>query len=244
MTTGAPPPTATQGTPSAAADLVVGSFRTSRGRHWPLLRRMRAIYSPVSSSAIVDDDLCQFLSFLYICVRVLRPRVIVQTGTAAGTSAIAMGLALRANGSGQLYTIDPEPPEYFGVRDPVAIARQLVRAAGLDDRVQFVRGYSTLPLDGGRMALPRAPLWRLSSLYRRLRADLLVLDGDHTFLGCYLDLIYGTAGLAPDGPRAVVCHDYLSIPEVRRAVSRWRLANPTRQDRLVPSVCGIKFFQL
>jgi hypothetical protein len=228
----------------AAADLVFGSFRASRGRHWPLLRRMRALYAELSPSAITDDDLCAFLSFLYICVRVLRPRVIVQTGTAAGTSAIAMGLALRANGLGTLYTIDPEPPEYFGVRNPVAIARRLVHAAGLEGVVRFVRGYSTLPLDAGRMSLPRAPLWRLSAIYRRQRADLLVLDGDHTFLGVYLDLLYGAAGLAPDGPRAVVCHDYLGIPEVRRAVARWRRATPTRQDRLVPSVCGIKFFQL
>jgi predicted O-methyltransferase YrrM len=205
---------------------------------------MRAIYAPVSRRAIVDSDLCTFISFLYQCVRILRPRVIVQTGTAAGTSTMAMALAIRENGFGHVYTIDPEPPEYFGIREPVAIARRIAGAAQLDQHIAFIRGYSTVALDGGRMALPSAPQWSLPSLYRTVQADMVVIDGDHTLLGCFLDLVHGSAGLARDGPRIIVCHDYLGIADVRAAVSMWRPLMKVRDDRLIRTACGIKFIQL
>ena len=229
--------------PPSLIELLFRSFRASAQRHWPLLRHVQAIYKAVWPFPLSDADLCSFLSFLFIAVRVLRPRVVVQTGTAVGTSTVSIGLALRENGRGQLWTIDPEPPHYFGVDNPVAMARRVVRFAGLERQVHFVRGYSTMPLDAGRMLLPAAPTWQLTQLSLRT-IDLLVIDGDHTFLGCYLDLVHGAAALSPSGPRAIVCHDYLGIPDVRKAVEFWRRSRQVRADRLVPSRCGIKFLQL
>jgi hypothetical protein len=124
------------------------------------------------------------------------------------------------------------------VRRPVNIARWAVRRAGLAEQVHLVPGYSTLPGDAGRMELPPAPRWRLRALPCPGGWDLLVVDGDHTFQGCYLDLVHGAAGLAPGGPRVVVVHDYLGISDVRRAVRSWRGRRRGAEFHVVPSRCG------
>lgn len=230
--------------PADPAQLLFRSFRASPRQSWRVLHDVSAIYSRVFPCPLSDEDLRGFLGFLYLCVRILRPRVIVQTGTAIGTSTVAMALGLRDNGSGRIWTIDPEPDEYFGIAEPVATARKAVAHARLGDHVTFVRGYSTVPLDSGRMRLPDAPSWQLTRLPPYGSIDLLVVDGDHTFLGCYLDLSFGSSGLSSHGPRALVCHDYIGIPHVRRAVRLWSQTRRLRVERTIPSRCGIKFFQL
>jgi methyltransferase family protein len=230
--------------PPEPAQLLFRSFRAAPRRSWRVLHEVNAIYQGVFPCALTDEDLRSFLGFLYLAVRILRPRVIVQTGTAIGTSTVAIALALRDNGAGRIWTIDPEPDEYFGIGDPVAAARKAVGRARLEANVTFVRGYSTVPLDSGRMRLPDAPTWQLTRLPPYGAIEMLVIDGDHTFLGCYLDLSFGSAGLSSHGPRALVCHDYNGIPHVRRAVRLWRQTQQVRVERTIPSRCGIKFFQL
>ena len=209
-----------------------------------MLDRVRAIYEPVAPLRFDDDDLRAFLGIVYLAARFWRPRTVFQTGTFVGTSAVAIALALRENGRGRVYTIDPEPREYFGIRRPVALARKVIAGAGLEAEVELVRGYSTVPLDRGRMRLPVAPQWRLTALGNVAPCDLLVVDGDHTFEGCRLDLEHGSAQLAIDGPRVVVVHDYVGIHEVRAAVRAWRETKPLLTERVVPSRCGIALLQV
>ena len=230
--------------PPEPAQLLFRSFRASSRQHWRVLREVSAIYERAFPCDLTDEDLRDFLGFLYLAVRTLRPRVIVQTGTAIGTSTVAMALGLRDNGSGRIWTIDPEPDEYFGIKEPVAAARKAVADARLAANVTFVHGYSTVPLDSSRMRLPDAPTWQLTRVPPYGSIDLLVVDGDHTFLGCYLDLTFGSAGLSSRGPRALVCHDYMGIAHVHRAVRLWSETHQVRFERTIPSRCGIKFFQL
>jgi predicted O-methyltransferase YrrM len=208
------------------------------------LERVRELFGPVWPCDLGDADLRAFLSLLYLAVRFYRPQAVVQTGTFVGTSSVAIALAMRDNEEGELYTIDPEPPAYFGIDQPVAIARRVVDSAALTQHVRFVRGYSTVPLDRGRMRLPAAPPWQLLRVPCRGRYDMLVVDGDHTFRGCYLDLIHGAQGLRSRGPQMIVVHDYLGIPEVRRAVQRWAGKRKAGLPTVVPSPCGIALFQL
>jgi methyltransferase family protein len=205
------------------------------------VERVREAFARVSSLPVEDDDLEAFLGLLYTAVRAYRPRVVVQTGTFVGASAAAIGFGLADNGSGELYTIDPEPPQYFGVREPVEIARRLVATAGLDRCVHLVRGYATVALDGNRMQLPVAPLWRIDVVPP---ADVLVVDGDHTYEGCLLDLVHGAQALAHDGPRLVVVHDYLGIPTVRDAVRAFMRECQVEELKVVPSRCGIALFRV
>jgi hypothetical protein len=209
-----------------------------------MLERVKAIYEPVAPLRFDDDDLKAFLGIVYLAARFWRPRAVIQTGTFVGTSAVAIALALRENGRGRVYTIDPEPREYFGVRRPVVLAREVISRAGIDREVELVRGYSTVPLDRGRMRLPFAPRWRLAALAGVTSWDMLVVDGDHTFEGCRLDLEHGAAQLAVDGPRVVVVHDYLGIHEVRAAVRAWKETKQGVSKRVVPSRCGIALLQV
>jgi predicted O-methyltransferase YrrM len=230
----AEPPVQPVGPPTL--DGFVGFYRTDGTED--VLARVREAYDRVHPLDLSDDDLASFVSVLYLAVRYWEPRVVVQTGTFVGTSSVALALGMSDNGHGTLYTIDPEPGSYFGIREPVAIARAVVGAAGLASHVRFVHGYATLPLDRGRMSLPVAPTWCLLNLPCG-RYDMLVVDGDHTFRGCYLDLVHGTARLAQDGSRLVIAHDYLGIPEVRAAVSSWADEVLPAERKVVPSRCGI-----
>ncbi|HEX2095314.1 MAG TPA: class I SAM-dependent methyltransferase [Longimicrobiaceae bacterium] len=221
-------------------DALVACLRAERFRGPALAARVGKAFGVDPEAVSADPDTGVFLHTLYAAVRTLKPQVVVQTGTWVGFSTVAIALGLEDNGSGVLHTIDPEPALYFGVRDPVSKARGAVSAAGLAGRVRFVAGYSTIPGDGDRMDLPERPNWRLRHLARAENGfDLLVIDGDHTFNGCLLDLVVGAAGLAPDGPRLVVVHDYSGIPAVRRAVKVWCASRADVRLRVVPCRCGI-----
>lgn len=61
----------------------------------------------VTPEAPVDWDAGEGLSiFLYVSVRILRPPLVVETGTANGTSSAAISAALHANDFGKLETFD------------------------------------------------------------------------------------------------------------------------------------------
>jgi len=151
---------------------------------------------------------------------------------------------MRANRKGALFTIDPEPREYFGVANPVSIARQAVSSGRLDAHVQFVRGYSTVPGDRQRMQLPHAPWWRLTNLPTGALWNMFVVDGDHTYVGCSADLCYGGLRVKREGRGLVIVHDYIGIPDVRRAVREWRRTAVPLQSLVVPSPCGIALIQV
>jgi predicted O-methyltransferase YrrM len=219
---------------------LVEQLRARRPGAPALFARVGRAFGVGPDAVDLDPDTGVFLHTLYTAVRVLRPRVVVQTGTWVGFSTVAIALGLEDNGLGVLHTIDPEPAWYFGVHAPVSTARRVAAESGLDHRIRFVAGYSTLPGDGGRMDLPERPHWCLRSLAGAERGiDLLVIDGDHTFRGCLLDLLTGSAELSPDGPRLVVVHDYRGIPDVREAVRAWRASRPGTRLRVVPCRCGI-----
>jgi hypothetical protein len=224
-------------------DAFIRIFDGGRNTERRLFPRIEAAYGAVEPTICTDADVRIFTSLLYHAMRFFRPRVVVQTGTATGATAVSSGFGLSDNRYGVLFTIDPEPARYFGVENPVVIARKAVDRAGLQRQVRFVRGYSTIPLDFGRLEPTGAPRWRMTQLLRHVAPDMLIIDGDHTCLGCYLDLEYGAAGLAADGPRLIICHDYLSIFEVRRAVRLWIERAKPRYFRLIRSRCGLAMMQ-
>jgi predicted O-methyltransferase YrrM len=224
-------------------DLFVRCFRANRRMEARVVDQLSKRGALRHGGSVEDVDLRVFLAFLYHLVRHYQPLTVVQVGTFVGASAAAIALGLRDNRRGRLFTIDPEPREYFFVQHPVSIARRVLHEAGLARYVRFVRGYSTVPGDHGRMRLPRRPLWRL---IRAVPAtyDILVVDGDHTFAGCYCDLLYGALRLAASGPRLIVVHDYLGIADVRRAVRLWRRTHLPSALRVVPSPCGIAILKV
>jgi hypothetical protein len=72
-------------------------------------------------------------------VRALQPEVVVETGTAFGQTAEAIGRALAANGHGCLYTLEP---------DLNRCATASSRVLGLPVRVVSMQSIAWLPPDG------------------------------------------------------------------------------------------------
>lgn len=219
-------------------------YYRDRDRVSEMLATVQKLYSKVWDCSLDDEDVRLFLGVLYLATFYFKPRLTLQTGTFVGSSSLAMGLAMKKNRLGRLYTIDPEPPEYFGVLNPVSIARRVVRDGQLEEQVCFLRGYSTIPLDSGRIKLIKRPNWQLPKIAGMTSFDMLVIDGDHTFMGCYMDLVYGSSGLDKNGPRLIIIHDYLGIPEVQKAVNKWRAETSSAQMRVIPCSCGIALVQL
>jgi predicted O-methyltransferase YrrM len=130
---------------------------------------------------------------LHGLVRAMKPRMVVEIGSASGFSTCVIGSALRANGEGRLVAIDPHiatdwndegPADTFG-----ALTRNL-RRAGVTEFVEVIRGNSA------DVALN----WQKP-------IDLLFIDGDHSYEGVKHDWTAFSRFVSDFG--VVVFHDAL-----------------------------------
>lgn len=184
-------------------------------------------------------DQIYFCYYLYQLVQSFKPTKVLQTGTFTGVSAMSMLLSSFDVGAPtDITTIDPEPPFYHSIHNPVSIARQIVTGNKVDEYIHFLKGYSNdAPADD---PLPGNILDSLSPEY-----DMLVIDGDHSFQGAYQDLVNGMKNFR-NGQGIIVIHDYNGIPEVRAAVDFW---HNKYQNRILYSFktaqpCGLGIFQV
>jgi len=104
-------------------------------------------------------------AFMYFLTRMMRPRVVVETGVAAGWTTAAVLTALRENGEGDLFSSDFP---YFRHRDPEQHIGVLVPSE--------VRDRWVLDLRGDRKALPDF-VTRVSGI------DLVHYDSDKSYAG-------------------------------------------------------------
>jgi predicted O-methyltransferase YrrM len=106
---------------------------------------------------------------LYGLARSLKPRVCVEIGSAQGKSACYIGAALRENGFGKLYAIDPHTVTDWNDADAVDSYRIIthnIKRIGVGDHVEIVRESSA----------EVAKRWDRP-------IDLLFIDGDHSYDG-------------------------------------------------------------
>lgn len=110
---------------------------------------------------------------LYGLARAHRPEVCVEIGSARGKSACYVGLALRENGRGKLYAIDPHQKTDWndaGGIDSLPIFQRHVAAAGVSEQVEVIRSTSA----------DAAAKWDKP-------IDFIFIDGDHTYEGVKRD---------------------------------------------------------
>jgi predicted O-methyltransferase YrrM len=153
---------------------------------------------------------------LYGLARSIKPKVCVETGSARGKSACTVGLALRRNGFGKLYAIDPHSTTSWNDAqsvDSFAVINEHLRKAGVTDFVEIVRKTSVEAARG----------WDK-------KIDLIFIDGDHSYEGVKTDWELFLPHLSEFG--VVVFHDPIWDLKPDKSIARADMGVPRFVDEL------------
>jgi len=153
---------------------------------------------------------------LYGLARSIKPKVCVETGSARGKSACTVGLALRRNGFGKLYAIDPHSTTSWNDAqsvDSFAVINEHLRKAGVTDFVEIVRKTSVEAARG----------WDK-------KIDLIFIDGDHSYEGVKTDWELFLPHLSEFG--VVVFHDTIWDLKPDKSIARADMGVPRFVDEL------------
>jgi predicted O-methyltransferase YrrM len=153
------------------------------------------LYWPNTFPTGVDQPTAELL---YSLVRMARPEIAVEIGTAKGNAAIAIGQALEDNKKGKLYTIDPVEQE---------LVKIAIRKSGLKNRIEYIVDYSYNII----------PKLRLSKI------DFAFIDGDHSYENVSMDFNL-VKNLVPKGGM-IVFHDALLFDGPRKVISEIKKTN-------------------
>ena len=142
---------------------------------------------------LIPSGLGDSANLLYGLVRSMKPDVCVEIGSALGKSACYVGMALKENGHGKLYAIDPHTATDWndsakGAVDSLSQLQRNISAIGVSDQIAIMRSYSQ---DAART-------WTLF-------IDLIFIDGDHSYEGVKRDFELFVPHVKPFG--MVVFHD-------------------------------------
>jgi cephalosporin hydroxylase len=162
--------------------------------HAPLALQPTALMARMAVHVGAIQHRAELTRFLAI-VRLQRPRVVVEIGTARGGT--LYGLACVAARDALLVSIDLPGGKFGGGYDDVT-RRRMERYARRRQTLRF------LPLDSHSASTRN----RLIELLDGRPVDLLYIDGDHTYEGVRADFAGYTPLVAPEG--RVAFHDIVS----------------------------------
>lgn len=153
------------------------------------LRRIKPLHEdPIKS---IGSGLRYGGYLLYGIARAMRPQTCVEIGSARGLSACLIGKALKENGFGKLYAIDPHVQTNWNDTnsiDTFGVMQANLARFGVQNYVEIIREFSTKV----------APDWDKP-------IDLLFIDGDHSYEGVKSDWEGFSRHIKPFG--LVIFHD-------------------------------------
>ncbi len=180
-----------------APELTAYNHMTTSREHRPMNAVIAAIESDAASyPASIYPEIGRFI-YSFICI--VRPKVVVETGTCYGYSALCIAQALKDQGGGHLYCFDlfMDRPEYTSpvigkCADSWKVANEHLRLAELTDYVTLVRGDSSA---------------NITSHFSKSKQtiDVAFVDGDHLIKGARKDFAAVDAFIQPEG--FVLFHD-------------------------------------
>jgi predicted O-methyltransferase YrrM len=112
------------------------------------------------------------LLFLYSLTRIQRPQVVLETGVGHGASSAVLTQAMRANGSGKLYSIDLPNAKYPMSSGIISDSMGAMETGWLVS--DSLKSYWTLVLGESRQKLPEL-LEQVASV------DFFIHDSEHTY---------------------------------------------------------------
>jgi len=150
--------------------------------------------------------------FLYGFTRMIKPLRVLEIGTFEGTSAIAIGQAMKDNARGKLWTIDMKD---YGQKKNIS-------DQGLSDIVECLMGKAETALkllDSGSL-------------------DFVFIDDGHAYEDAIRDLIISEILIRKFG--YILGHDIFEVPDVNKAVNNF-LSNKTGQYEkiIIASYAGL-----
>ncbi len=162
---------------------------------------LAALWAPEDAGEALVEWMARY-AVLWRVVRELAPRRIVEIGCRAGYSAWTM---LRASPGASVLSIDLNVDPATGNSHGGYLDAWRHAA-----RINAGRDWTLLIADSHR--LDRLP-----------EADLVYVDGDHEYSGCFADLILAERS----GARAILCDDYSTADlPVRAAIDAWMSSRP------------------
>jgi predicted O-methyltransferase YrrM len=168
--------------------------------------------------------------------RSIKPNVCVEIGSARGKSTCAVGLALRRNGFGKLYAIDPHSTTNWNDTasvDSFAIFNEHLQKAGVTGYVEIVRKTSAEAAKG----------WDK-------KIDIIFIDGDHSYEGVKADWELFLPHLTEFG--VVIFHDTIWDLKPDTHITRADMGVPRFVDELrtagypvitIDQDCGVSLVQ-
>jgi len=177
---------------TATTGSAVGGLRRRLAKANTLKNRIRRSFAHARAENLeFNSGLGDSAELLYALTRSIKPTTCVEIGSACGKSACYIGMALKENGFGRLFAIDPHSPTGWndpGPVDSLEAFRANVAALGVDEQIMIVRSTSQQAAQGWDRQI-----------------DLLFIDGDHTYEGVKRDWELFNPHVRPFG--IVVFHD-------------------------------------
>lgn len=149
---------------------------------------------------------------LYCIVREKQPSVILEVGTFVGFSTSLMAQALKDNGKGKIYCIDPNL-KHLSVKSPILHAKKMLESLQLDGYVEIHEGFFSEPRGGTD---PDKPVLgkRISDIVPSV--DLAFIDGDHATTAVLQDFMLVLPHMQKIS--TVLFHDIKSVYTVRQGI--------------------------